>query len=91
MRGGGKEESVLFILCGLMGDKRQYSPPMLALLNEAHIKSVLEVRREINGWQLEWDGERSTACHAVNLSGKAKLVLNPTSQKTLNLYGDRRM
>lgn len=27
---------------------------------------------EINVWQLEWDGERSTACDMVNLSGKAK-------------------
>lgn len=31
--------------------------------------------REINVWQLEWDGERSTTCRAVNLSGKAELLV----------------
>lgn len=53
LRGGGE---CSFILCGLMGRKKQYSPPMLALLNKVHIKSVSEVcwngtemaRRKVN-------------------------------------------
>lgn len=68
------ERGVFFYLLWTNLEQRPYCPPMLGFLGEAGIKWMVEVCRKINGFQSEWDGERSKTHQTVNLSGRARTV-----------------
>lgn len=74
-----------FILCDLMGKKETIFPSHVSSSQwSTHLVGAGGVR-EITVLQPKWDGERSTVCHTVNLSGKAELQL-----QLLNFYRQKR-
>lgn len=82
--GGVWRRRVFFYPLSCNGEKRQYSPPMFALLNGAHSRCW---RCTGNGWQLEW--EVRNVSHSQSIRKKLNYLFNPTVQQLLNVYRDR--